>query len=351
MATMQSQSVFSKSAEIKYRSKIVQQQLGKAKIVENEPTSQEFKKTLKEKLKLTRHIFKKLQKHIPLSPYLEIGSEHCLRPSLLESEFKSHGFATDISFYSLSNAKRFAKLFGYKKTGNIVCADAYSLPFKSNSFPFVFTYETLHHFPNPKPALIEAYRVLAPGGICLIGSDPIEQSFQLNLWYRPNKLRLWEKLLKYTLVLPFISRIGKTETEEGIFEGAFSLKVWQDALSTFDEVDLTMKAFPFGPEESVHKNSHSNWIHPSLKTKLALLLFGGGLQAICQKSGSTKTFEKNLDNLLICPTCLKNRHKENRLAKSDKKYSCSICKNEYHWKNNVLILLEKNLGKKILPFK
>ena len=346
---MQVQSIKSKLGEVKYRSKIVKQQLGKTKLVKNEPVSREFKKMLKGKLKDTQKVISKLQKQgITISPYLEVGSEHALRPALLNSKFGARGFATDISLYSLAQASEFARQFGFIKAPQTICADANNLPFKSNSFPFVLIYETLHHFPDPKPVLTEIKRVLAPGGLCLIGSDPIEQSLQINLWYRPNKLRNWEKLLKYMLILPFISHIGKTEVEEGILEDAFSLKVWQNALSIFDKVEVKMRAFPLGPTESVEKTQKGNWLYPSLKTRIALYLFGGGLQAFCFKSGRVTTPPQNLKDSIICPDCLNNKNREISL-KFGQNVTCPNCQNIYYKKKNVLVLLEKNLEKKILP--
>ena len=346
---MKFQSAASKLGEVRYRSKIVKQQLGESKVNKNEMSPEEFKRMLSQKLQSTRKIFKFLQKKgFVLSPYLEIGSEHALRPSLLESEFEAKGFASDISFYSLSHSQKFTKLFGFRKSPRTICADAYTLPFKSNSFPFVFIYETLHHFPDPLPPLLEAHRVLAPGGICLVGSDPIKQSFKIRLWHRPNKLRPWEKILKFLLILPFISNIGKTEVEEGILERTFSLKTWQNALSVFDKVEVTMKAFPFGPTQTVEKNYKKNWIIPKLKTQIALHLFGGGLEAICTKNGKFSNFNKSLKQLLICPDCLKHKKKERLLSQISRiSYKCKSCHAIYSEKKRVLVLLESNLNKKL----
>ncbi|OGD86458.1 hypothetical protein A2Z23_00645 [Candidatus Curtissbacteria bacterium RBG_16_39_7] len=297
-------------------------------------------------MKETEILFKKLQKSgINFTPYLEIGSEYALRASLLESKFAACGFATDISLYSLSKAAQFARLYKFKKVPKTLCADAYNLPFKSNSFPFVFVYETLHHFPDPKPILIEAKRVLAPGGLLLVGADPIAQTFQIRLWRRPNKLRVWEKILKSLLILPFISHIGKTEVDHGIIEEAFSLRVWQNALSVFDSVEAKIKAFPFGPTETIRKLKNESWSSISLKTRAVLHLLGGGLEAICQKANSPaqKTLFSNLDDLLICPNCLKRFKTENGLRKAIRGFNCPKCQIFYQTHRGVLVLLEKKL--------
>ena len=346
---MQLQPLSSKIGEVKYRLQISKQHLNRETIFPNEPTLKEFKNLLASKLKETDKTFKMLQKrNLPLSPYLEIGSEHGLRPALLESKYKAVGFATDISLYSLSKTPQFVRKFNYEKIPKTICCDAYNLPFKSNSFPFVFIYETLHHFPEPKPVLEEIKRVLSPGGTLLVGSDPICATFQIKLWRRPTKLRVWEKILKFFLILPFISHIGKTEVEHGIIETAFPLKTWQDALSVFDKVEVTMKAFPFGPTQTVEKNYKKNWIFPKLKTQIALHLFGGGLEAICTKNGKFSNLNKNLKQLLICPDCLKNKKREQLLSQISKSsYKCKSCHAIYSEKKRVLVLLERNLNKKL----
>src|SRR3990167_5398214 len=346
---MQLQPLSSKIGEVKYRLQISKQHLNRETIFPNEPTLKEFKNLLASKLKETDKTFKMLQnRNLPLSPYLEIGSEHGLRPALLESKYKAVGFATDISLYSLSKTPQFVRKFNYEKIPKTICCDAYNLPFKSNSFPFVFIYETLHHFPEPKPVLEEIKRVLSPGGTLLVGSDPICATFQIKLWRRPTKLRVWEKILKFFLILPFISHIGKTEVEHGIIETAFPLKTWQDALSVFDKVEVTMKAFPFGPTQTVEKNYKKNWIFPKLKTQIALHLFGGGLEAICTKNGKFSNFNKHLKQLLICPDCLKHKKKERLLSQISKiSYKCKSCHAIYSEKKQVLVLLESNLNKKL----
>jgi len=335
---MQYQSQFSKLAEIAYRKKIASQHLGKKIEYENEPTAAEFKKILSLKLKDTQKKFKDLQKKgLVKSLFLEIGAEYSLRSSLLASKFNVQGISCDISLYSLSKSKQFAKKFGYKKTPKLICADAYSLPFKSNSFPFVFVYETLHHFPDPSPALAEIKRVMTPGGACFIGSEPVKQGFQLKLWRRPNKLRLWEKFLKLTLILPYISYIGKTEVEHGILEETFPLKTWRKALKIFEDVDATVKPYPIGPKSS-------NLLNLSFATRVLLHIGGGAIEAICKKNtGTKKGVIGNANHLLICPNCLKKKSGEIPLTN----LSCKNCKTSYKTKLGIPILIDTQTAKNI----
>lgn len=344
------QTLENKIGEVAYRARLANQQLGNINIFPNEPGKVEFKKILSGRISSTKKTFKELQKlGVTLSPYLEIGSEHCLRATILTSEFGAKGFAMDISFNSLLNAPRFAKLFEFKKVPKTVCADAENLPFKSSSFPFLFIYETLHHFPDPILVIKEAYRILNPGGILFIGAEPVKQGFQVKFWRRPTKLRFWEKILKYTLILPFISHIGGTEVNHGILEEAFSLKTWEKALAVFNKVEAKF-SLPIGIGERIFKNSAKKEFELSFPTRAILWCLGGGLEAICQKEGRMLSKSSiKLDNLFICPACKKTINKEVILKKNgDLKYTCGVCKTTYIKKSGVLVLLEKSLEKKLL---
>ena len=347
---MKIQTIVAKQGEISYRAQISVQHLGKKVIFSNEPTKSEFLAVVRPKIKESEKIFKDLKvKGVNLTPYLEIGAEYGLRASLLESNFDSIGFATDISLYSLAKATKFAKKIGFGKVAKTICTDAYNLPFKSNSFPFIFVYETLHHFPDPKPLLTEVRRVLAPGGTLLIGSEPIGSALQIKLWRRPTKLRHWEKFLKLFLILPFISHIGKTEVEHGIFEETFPFKTWQKTLSIFDKIIIRIEVPVFGIIAILTKSQQKTWPKLSLKTKLALNILGGGIFALCSKKGNTKRHNfGNLDNLLICPNCLVKDKLEITLVKnSNSDFICKRCKNNYQKRSGVLVLLEKGLEKSL----
>lgn len=345
------QPLSAKIGEVKFRKLVTKQHLGEKYTFVDEPTRAQFIKILKPKLKETQKLFSKLRsKNAVLSPFLEIGAEYASRSYLLTSNFKSQGFATDISYDSLYSASKINKNFNFKKKPRLVCCDAYNLPFKSNSFPFVFIYETLHHFPDPKPVLLEAYRVLSPGGICVIGADPISQKFQLRLWRRPNKLRFWEKLLKKTLILPFVSHIGKTETDFGIIEGGFNLKTWEDALSVFDDVEVSVTPYLTSKKTYVKRSSQGSF-KVNLKTRILLTIAGGGLTAICKKASLIKQKNADLGHLLICPNCLSSSNLQVQIQKNQEAFVCKRCNTTYQSKKNVLILLENKLKTKIFQEK
>lgn len=339
---MRIQPLAAKLGEVIYRSKIASQHLGKDEFFPNEPDAKEFAKILQVRLFEYQKTFKNLQsRKLIKSPFLEIGSEYCLASTLLASKFGAIGIACDISLASLSSAHKFIKKFKFKKLPQIICADANNLPFKSNTFPFVFVYESLHHFPHPKPILRELSRVLAPQGILLIGAEPIGQEFQIKLWRRPTNLRFWEKLLKITLLLPFISHIGKTEVEHGILEEAFPLETWRLSLSIFANYEAVIKIPFIKVTQSVTDLSQ---VSPILRLLLAIT--GGGITAICRKAANQKDQIANLE--LICPSCHKKTNEEIVLNGQTSYYECPKCRTKYITKFKIPILLEEKLATEVL---
>ncbi len=336
------QTLKSKQGEVNYRSKLVSQYQDKEIIFENEPNRIEIILALKERIKSTIKDLVLLKKnHVKFSPYLEIGAEFGHRAAVIEEKYKANGFALDISLESLALTPFFVKELKLKKIPKRICADAYYLPFKNNSFNFIFCYQTLHHFPNPSPIVKEAFRVLAPGGYLFINEEPVSQPFNLKLWRRPTKLRMWEKILKYILILPFISTIGKTETDHHILENTFSLKTWEKSLYPFEKVNIWVNSYPFGIESTITKNSSSNWLKPSILTRTLISLTGGGIRILAQKSKSSlgKTSTK-IDKLLSCPVCLKSLNQN---------LICRKCRTRYPVFKNIKLLLNKKLMAKLYP--
>jgi len=111
--------------------------------------------------------FDKLVERIKIpktSAILEIGcgnARHLLY-------FKEHDlYGLDFSFEMLKYARELSQKNGIKIT--LVQGDCRFLPFKSESFDLVIAMAVLHHLKNPLESIIEAYRVLKPGGF-FVGS-------------------------------------------------------------------------------------------------------------------------------------------------------------------------------------
>lgn len=294
------QNLLQKRGEIAFRRLISQQHRGIRIHFTRELTRSEMHQELKKRLENSRRDFSRLQNQgVLISPYLEIGAEYGLRSSLIESKFKVRGIALDIAQSSLEQVRWFANQFKLNRIPLRVCSDAHSLPFPDDSFAFIFCYQTLHHFPNPLPVVQEIFRVLKPNGYFFFAEEPISQKFNLNLFRRPTKTTGLLKFLKIFPLLPFISKIGKTETDFGIFEGTISLKVWRQITQLFNPVAIQIEVFPFGYLTSTLTFKEWSW------QQIILDMFGGGIQALLQKEADTNEgkFKKNHTIKFTCPDC------------------------------------------------
>jgi len=84
-------------------------------------------------------------------------------------QFARHGahyVDADLSTGSLALAKRGFELFGLR--GSFLNADAENLPFRDAAFDIVYSHGVLHHTPDTARTIVEAYRVLKPGGRAIV---------------------------------------------------------------------------------------------------------------------------------------------------------------------------------------
>jgi len=337
-----------KIAEIQYRKKISRQHSNNTIYFPNELSASAMLEELKRRAEIARDDFADLkEKAVGFSPYLEIGAEYCIRAAVLEKYFITKGFACDISLDALVTAEKILKKLGFSKIPERICCDVENLPIASNSLSFIFCYQTLHHFPKPEKVTKEVSRVLSDNGTFYFSEEPVEQRLNLNLWRRPTVLRPWERFLKYILILPFITRIGKTEVEHGIIEESFPLTIWEKSLSVFDKAHVNLKVVPFGPKDKLEKNRKSGWLKPNLITQICLWFFGGGIKgfATSYKKQQSKKIT-TLYDLLICPDC-QITGLEVGLKKHGSNLLCPRCGRVFKKHMGVLLLLPKNLARKL----
>lgn len=337
-----------KFGEVSFRKQLVKQHSSHAIVSPGEPDFAENLAELKNRLARCEHMFTEFAtRGITFSPFLEIAAGQGYRSDLLVNEFGADGFATDISQHSLASDRIITKELKLKKHSVKICCDAYNLPFVSNSFPFVFIALSLHHFPDPAPVINEAIRVLTPTGYFFFDEEPIKQGINLNLWRRDYHLRWFEKILKYTLVLIWLSRIGRAEVDHGILEETFSLETWEKALSPFPKAEVYQSVFPFSWKTTIHKSGIQGWIIPNYFVRLGLFLFGGGIGGLAQikKRGRPAT-QPDLFKMLGCPTC-RQKDTLTSLHRHKNYLICSRCKIRYTQKNHVWMLLTPKMSRQL----
>jgi ubiquinone/menaquinone biosynthesis C-methylase UbiE len=79
---------------------------------------------------------------------------------------------TDIAVGQLRHAQRLHSMHGFSDRSCCLLADAEHLPFADASFDGAFMVASLHHLQDPLRALEEMRRVLRPGGVLVLGTEP-----------------------------------------------------------------------------------------------------------------------------------------------------------------------------------
>lgn len=95
---------------------------------------------------------------------------------------------TDVAPGQLGHARRMHQAEGFGEAAGHLLADAAHLPFADCSFDGVLMVAMLHHLPDPPGALREARRVLRPGGVLVLGTEP-------NAWQHAALFPLGKRLL------------------------------------------------------------------------------------------------------------------------------------------------------------
>lgn len=314
----QVQDAKSQKGEIEFRRKLVQHQVDGQQHFEDEFNADEIEKILLSRMQKTADNMKELlKKNIVLAPYIEIGAERCQRSLVMENDLGLSGMAVDLSYDMLKSGAHYSRRFNRLRLPLRVCADVNQLPFQSNSVPFVFCYETLHHFPNPAPVIREIHRVLSPGGCFFFDEEPYKKVLHMDL-YRGNKMYSKEnrslnrirKLIDY-----FFCEETCNETEHGIIENHdIPVGEWKKALGLFDMKDVRMHSL---------KGLKSELFSPDNKFKFFLAyLLGGSISGSCFKAGTLN--KTSIHDLLICPACLE-KGSESKVLNDGEKFLCQIC--------------------------
>ncbi|MBN2167937.1 MAG: methyltransferase domain-containing protein, partial [Actinobacteria bacterium] len=135
---------------------------------------------------------------------------------LLRSGFRV--VETDIAPGELGEACKMHEKEGFAGKCTHLLSDAENLPFKDGSFDGVFMVAALHHLPDPAAALKEVKRVLKPGGIFVVGTEP-------NTWQHKTIYPIGNFILKLAFRLmgkenKAIINVSEADQETEGFSGA-----------------------------------------------------------------------------------------------------------------------------------
>jgi ubiquinone/menaquinone biosynthesis C-methylase UbiE len=340
---MQNQPLKAQQGEIEFRKKLIRQQVGGENVFSDEFSSKEIENILLNRINKTIHLMSSLiTRNIALSPYVEIGAERGQRSLAMENNMGLNGAAIDISFDMLKSCNHYQKVFKKEKAPQRICCDVYTLPFSSNSIPFAFCYQVLHHFPDPGIVLKELYRMLLPGGHFYFDEEPYEKKLHLNLYKRKvyakgtiNERKIW-KAIDY-----FFAREIKNEEDYSIVENdEISLKTWKQILQIFNEKEITIT--------SVRK-IRSDLFNPENRIiYLMATLLGGEISGLCRKDGLKENHKKNINETLICPSCL-NEKIEARVMQQGDIFQCVKCRKKYPLVDGILFLFPYDKLSELYP--
>lgn len=225
----------------------------------------------------------------PLSPYLEIGAETGANSLILSNDLQADGIALDISRDALAAMPAYAALMKLHRLPKRVCADAHRLPLRNNSLPLVIVWGTLHHFRDPEPVLAEIRRVLAPGGLLVVGDEPVRRLLSLHLARTSalHSLSPWMRALLHWHILPWLFDVdGAEAVAAGATEMQFGRRQYKRMLARhFEQVMMSDQPYITADIRAAGPLGRAllRPLGTTLATKAEVALFGGAIGARCRK--------------------------------------------------------------------
>jgi SAM-dependent methyltransferase/uncharacterized protein YbaR (Trm112 family) len=333
--------------EIEFRAKLATQHVSGEVLLPDYYKKEEHDNILLERINATRKRMEELaNRGIHLAPFLELGAERGQRSLVLVNDFSANGIAVDISYHQLRTMEHFARLFHRNRLPMRICCDANHLPFRSNSFPFIFCFEFLHHFPSLGPIINEIYRVLSNGHF-YFDEEPFKRVFKLRLYKQNGKPYSQERLKrnKYVRCIEtFISEERLDEVEHGIIENNdISLTEWMNALSVFDHSDIdlcSISGITSKLEQKIRMRNVLNFV------------LGGSIAGLCRKNIRARV-DSDLTELLGCPNCTIKADcgafDRPPLVKVSGGFRCVRCDLNYPHKDGIVLLLPKDEMEQLYP--
>jgi SAM-dependent methyltransferase/uncharacterized protein YbaR (Trm112 family) len=334
--------------EVAFRAKLARQHVTGEVLLPDYYRQEEHDRILSERVAATRTKMAELTRlGVTTSPFLELGAERGQRSLVLANDFSATGVAADISYHQLLTLDHFAQLFGRERLPTRICCDANHLPFRSNSFSFVFCYQFLHHFPSLPPVVGEIERVLGDGYF-FFDEEPFKRVARLRLYRQKNKVYAPASLKKSErrrLIESFISEERTDEVEHGIIENHdITLREWIAALRVFPQRDVDLVSI-FGVASKLGERINGD--------NLANLLLGGRVAGLCRKITSTRRPPPtDVAELLGCPDCttpLGDGIDRPPLSRDGEALVCTQCGARYPERDSILFLLPREELEQLYP--
>ena len=339
------QSVHNQKGEIAFRRKVAEQQTKGKQFFKDELDSSSIEEILKDRMKKTLDRMRALKElGVTLSPYLEVGAERGQRSLVMENGLEAKGAAVDISFDMLKSCGLYNEKFEKKTLPLRICCDAHNLPFKTGSIPFVFCYQTLHHFPEPTPIVAEIHRVVSDGGCFFFDEEPFKRVLHFPL-YTKKEITHWEKPRERGTIEKFIDFFLAdhpcNEVDHGIIENLeIPLRGWRRALHVFDKKDVHLQSVRFIREKLYHPGNF-------VKYFVAYLL-GGEISGVCWKAGSSAMAIASVYHAVICPECRRDSI-ESELQQRENSFFCGACGIEFPIIDGVALLFATPAFEELYP--
>jgi len=333
-------------AEIRFRAKLAQQHVTGDVLLPEYYAKEEHDVILRRRIDDTRRKMEELAEvGVRLSPFLELGAERGQRSLVLTNDFGAEGVAADISYHQLKTMEHFAELFGMTRLPARICCDATTLPFRTETIPFVFAYQFLHHFPSPAPVIREIHRVMADGRF-YFAEEPYRRLVKVALYSRKRSARARSGIRgnRYIqLIESFISSETSEETDHGIIENdEISLGAWIEGLSIFDEWKGHLSSIydiASPVRNRIAARNLPNW------------LLGGLIEGLCRKRGGASP--RTIAESFACPDCTTTAP-DGRLDRPPVTpvpggYRCSMCDTTYPDRDGIIFLLPRAMLAALYP--
>ncbi len=252
----------------------------------------------------------------PMTPFLEIGANaghtsYMLANSFRQNGYALDGYALDLSADALRHGRVLMDRWHLQRTPIRIAGDALNLPFRDGSVRFVLACQMLSQFTDIEAVMMEAKRVLAPGGVFMFTEESLRRLLSVRLFRcdYPSRWTQWEhKLSEWGLLHYFMRDVVGSEQEEsfGIRQNyKMYLRDWHRMIKKhFVDHRYVLSIPERGLADRAIKTLAIR-LDPCRSEWRAAHVLGGTLTALCKKAGEPSSAGSPFcaEAALRCPDC------------------------------------------------